>query len=153
LTQKIKIRIPLPEGSFAGETLWAEKVGEDLYRLLNIPFSAMGYAEDDIVRCRKHEGLNEVIALEKDGRNGTLRLMFADSQSKEAQFILDELVSVGCTYERASSKLVAVTVPPTLEVPFSQLSHFLNNTTDNVLAGWEVAKSLTRVTSDEEGRN
>jgi hypothetical protein len=149
LTQEIKIRIPLPEGSFAGETLWAEKVGEDLYRLLNIPFSATGYAEADIVRCQKREGWDEVIALEKDSGNGTLRLMFADSTSKEAQFILDELVSVRCIYERASSKLVAVTVPSSLEVPFSQLSNFLNNTSDDVLIGWEVAKSLTQVALDE----
>jgi hypothetical protein len=143
LTKEIKIRIPLPEGSFAGETLWAEQVGEDLYRLLNIPFSATGYAEDDIVRCQKLEEWIEVIALEKDSGNGTLRLMFADAESKEAQFILDELVSVGCTYERASSKLVAVTIPPNLEIPFSQLSDFLNNTTDNVLVGWEVGKRLS----------
>lgn len=144
-----KIKIPLPEGSFAGETLWAEPVGENLYRLLNIPFSATGYAEDDIVRCQRREEWDEVIALEKDSGNGTLRLMFADAESKEAQFILDELVSVGCTYEQASSRLVAVTVPPNLEVPFSQLANFLNNTADDILMGWEVAKELNRTAEDE----
>jgi hypothetical protein len=43
--------------------------------------------------------------------------------------------------------LVAVTVPSTLDVAFSQLRSFLNGTEDSVLAGWEIAKRV--VNSDE----
>ncbi len=140
----MKIRIPLPGTSFAAETLWAEQIGESLFRLLNIPFVAFGYAENDIVRCEQIQDWFQVIGLEKDSGNGTLRLMFAQYEDNEVQAVLDELKSVGCTYEKASSNLVAVTVPPNLQIPFSQLSNFLNNTKDEVLSGWEVAKSFTR---------
>lgn len=139
---KIKIRISLPTNS--SETLWAEQVGENLFRLLNIPFFAFGYAEGDIIRSEHQQGWNQVVGLEKDSGNGTLRLIFAQDENRDIQEILDELESVGCTYEKASSKLVAVTVPPNLEIPFSQLSNFLNGTKDEIMSGWEVAKQFTR---------
>ena len=142
MVSKIKIRIPLPANS--GETLWAEQVGENLFKLLNIPFFAFGYAEGDIVRCEQNQDWHEVIGLEKDNGNGTLRLIFAQEAGTDIQDILDELKSVGCTYEMASSKLVAVTVPPNLEIPFSQLSNFLNSIKDEIMPSWEVAKQFTR---------
>lgn len=144
MANKVKIKIPISENSFSGKTLWAEQVDDNLFRLLNIPFFAFGYAEGDIVRCEQTEGLYQAVGLENDSGNGTLRLVFAQNDSKDIQYILDELVSVGCTYEMGVSKLIAVTVPPNLEIPFSQLSNFLNGTKDKVLAGWEVAKNLTR---------
>jgi hypothetical protein len=79
-----------------------------------------------------------------DSGNGTLRLLFEASESPDAQLILSELVSVGCSHERASQRLVAVTVPPTLDVPFSQLCNFLDATSDQVVSGWEIAKPVSR---------
>jgi hypothetical protein len=143
LANKIKIRIPLSD-TFSGETLWAEQTGENLFRLLNIPFFAFGYAEGDIVRCMQSQGWNQVTDLEKDSGNGTLRLVFGQVESNDAQFILSELASVGCTYEIASSQLVAVTIPPNLQIPFSQLSNFLNGIGNEVLNGWEIGKKFTR---------
>jgi len=142
--QKTKIRIPPYETSVSGETLWAEKVDENVFRLCNIPFVAKGYAENDIVLCQYRDGFNEVVSIKEDGGNGTIRLLFSNSHSKEAQVILEELKSIGCSYELASSQIVGVTIPPTLGVPFSQLSHFLNTTDDEILVGWEVAKQFTR---------
>ena len=136
----VKIRFKLDGGPFAGETAWAEHVGDDLYRLLNIPYHAMGYAEGDVVQCIKKDEWNEVLSIAYDSGNGTLRLLFTDSESPEARQVLDELVSVGCTYERASSTFVGVTVPSTLEVPFSQVSNYLNSLPEDVLPGWEVGK-------------
>jgi hypothetical protein len=139
-----KVRILLTEGSLTGETLWAEKIDENVFRLCNIPFEAKGYAEDDIVLCQPKDGFNEVVSIKEDSGNGTIRLLFSNSLSKEALEILKELESVGCGYEFASSELVAVTIPPTLGVPFLQLSNFLNNTDDDILVGWEIAKPFTQ---------
>ena len=143
-----KVRILLSEGSLTGETLWAEKIDENIFRLCNIPFEAKGYAEDDIVLCQQKDGFNEVISIQEDSGNGTIRLLFSDSRSDEALEILKELETIGCGYEFASSELVAVTIPPTLEVPFSQLSNFLNETDNEVLVGWEVTKPFTREETD-----
>jgi len=140
---KVKVRFQLQNANGpAGETLWAEPTGEGTYRLLNIPCEIHGYAEGDIVRCLEQNGWHEVVGMASDSGNGTIRLLFDAAQSPEAQDILNELVSVGCSYETASQRLVAVTVPPTLDVPFAQLCNFLNATGDDVLSGWEIAKPM-----------
>jgi hypothetical protein len=139
-----KIRFPLEDGPFSGETAWAEQVSDDTYRLRNVPYHAVGYAEDDVVKTIERDGWPEVIGLVEESGNGTLRLLFADSATDGAQNVLDELTSLGCTYERASDTFVAVTVPPTLSVPFSQVANYLNDLPDDVLVGWEVGKRLTR---------
>ncbi len=140
---KIRFKLSDPTGP-AGETLWAEPIAEGQCRLLSIPFAVDGYAEGDIVRCVEQDGWDEVVGMMQDGGNGTIRLLFGDAQSPDAQHVLDELVSVGCSYESAAQQLVAVTVPPTLDVPFSQLCNFLNETSDDVLQGWEIAKRVSK---------
>lgn len=140
MSKQVKVRFNLQGNAAGGETIWAEQVGENLYRLLNIPFYATGYAVGDIVRCIPRGGWSEVVGMEHDSGNGTIRIYFANSESPEAQEVLNELVSVSCEYERASSMLVAVSVPSTIEVPFSQLSNYLNSTSDDLVIGWEVGK-------------
>ncbi|MEM7530992.1 MAG: DUF4265 domain-containing protein [Chloroflexota bacterium] len=135
-----KIRFKLTNAPFDGETLWAEPAGEMRYRLRNIPLYVEGYAESDIVACRAVDGWHEVTHLVTNSGNGTIRILFADANQPEAVHILNELTSIGCTYEQATNQWVAVTVPPDMEVPFSQMSNYLNATDDTVLIGWEVAK-------------
>ena len=142
--KQVKVRFNLNGNPVDGETLWAEDLGNNLYRLLNIPYHAMGYAENDIVRCVQKADSIEVVGINKHSGNGTVRIMFNDSNSSKAQAVLNEVVSVGCTYERASSKLVAVTIPPNLEIPFSQMANYLNSISNDILTGWEVGKELIR---------
>jgi len=142
---KTKVLFQGTDIPMGGESLWAEPVAKNRFRLLNAPFYALGFAEGDVVRCTRSPKTNQLIVegLEVDSGNGTLRLLFADAQSTDAQEVLNELSSVGCTHERASTQLVASTVPSTLEVQFSQLSNYLNALPDSVLQGWEIGKRFT----------
>lgn len=144
MSEQFKIRFNLQGTPTSGETVWAAKIEKDLYRLLNAPFFASGYAEGDIVRCEYHDGWLEVMTLVTDSGNGTLRLFFRDFENSNTGNVLDELVSVGCTYEKGAFGLVAVTVPPNLKVPFSQLSNYLNSLGKSTLLGWEIGKRFTR---------
>ena len=142
MSRKVKIRFRLSGNPVASETVWAEQVGDNLYRLLNVPYYAMGYAEGDIVRCTDHDGGEEVVNVERHSGNGTIRIHFSSNpEGPKAQQVLDELVSVGCTFERASSRLVAVSVPANAEVPFSQLCNYLNKIGEDVITGWEIGKN------------
>jgi hypothetical protein len=137
----VKVRVPLGDGPVAGETLWAEFLGEQRYRLANCPFHAEGLAEGDIVRCAARDGWLTVLAVDEGSGNGTIRILFArDADTASVDAVLRELTSVGCAFERASPTWVAVTVPATMAVPFSQLSNYLNETDDRVVEGWEVGK-------------
>ena len=139
----VKVTILLPDGPVAAESLWTVRTDvPEIYQLRNIPFYALGYAEGDLVRCIVTADGLQVTALAQNSGNGTLRIYFAQSQSDAAQRVLDELTSVGCTYERASERLVGVTVPPALAIPFSQLANYLNDVDEQTLIAWEVAKPM-----------
>jgi hypothetical protein len=149
MKQRTKIRFNLRGNPVGGETIWAEQVGENIYRLLNIPLYAAGYAEGDIVHCSLRNGWYEVVNIEKDNGNGTVWIMFTNAESLEAQEVLNELASVGCAYERATDQFVAVNVPPTLDIPFSQMANYLDSISKDIIAEWAVSKRLTRSKAPE----
>mgnify|MGYP001266379421 CR=1 FL=1 len=144
MTQKVKIRFDLEGNPVSGETIWAEVVGENLYRLINIPFYAEGYALGDIIYCQRKEEQKEALRLEKDSGNGTIRIYFQSNQEILVQEILEELGSIGCQVEKASDGLVAVSVPFDVEVPFSQIANYLNSISNDIMIGWEIGKRINR---------
>lgn len=144
-------REELPE-ELAGETVWAEPVGDGLYRLRNSPAFANGYADGDTVECAidPETGWLEVVRLVNDGHNGTVRVYFKDSSSADAQVVIDELKSVGCNFERASTALVLFVVPPTMEIPFTQLLNYLDSVVDgDAVIGWDVGKPPSEIDRSE----
>lgn len=96
------------------ETLWAENLGGDEYRLKNVPFFAYGMSEDDVVETQPQRDAFPLVTrvLRKSG-NRTVRVMFdGGTTTPPAKKLLAELQLLGCTWEGAYSKLIAVTVPP-----------------------------------------
>jgi hypothetical protein len=141
LANRVKVLIPLPDGPTSGESLWAEQAGEGLYRLLNNPIFAYGYAWGDTVRCVRKEGWWEVLGIARDSQNSTIRIHFsAPPDSPGVRHVLTELGSVGCNYERAMGGLFSVNVPSDVEIPLSQVSNFLDQQPEGVLADWEIGK-------------
>ncbi|HEX2916485.1 MAG TPA: DUF4265 domain-containing protein [Chloroflexia bacterium] len=141
MEQAVKIRFTFegePDVITSGEQVWAESLGNNLYRLLNIPIRAIGYAEKDVVRCEERHGMPQVRELVEDSGNGTIRLYFTDLDSSEAAWLIKELVAIGCSYERYSAEGLAVTVPANLKVSFERLANFLNQA--SAVNTWEVAK-------------
>ena len=50
----VKITIPLPENNLAGadtESLWAEPVGGNAFKIKNVPFYAKGLSCEDVVEA------------------------------------------------------------------------------------------------------
>jgi hypothetical protein len=141
---QVKVRFNLYGNPVAGETAWAKAISENLFQLTSIPFYADGYALDDIVQCREIKGHREVVGIEKDSGNGTIRIYFQPSQGPYVEQILNELVSIGCKFERASPTMVAVSIPHDVELPFSQIADFLNAVDDKIMAGWEIGKRINR---------
>ncbi len=138
---KIRFDLQGQGAAVGGETVWAEQVGPDLYRLRNIPFNAFGFAFGDIVRTVERDGWPTVMGPAQHGSHYVVRIMFAvDSENPPAQEVLRELTSVGCTFEMASRRFVAVDAPPDMDVPFQQMVNYLNSIGEDVIVGWEIAK-------------
>jgi len=114
---KVKVQLSDEDGNV--ETLWADPLGNDRYRLDNTPWYAYRVSYGDVIEARPDEGglLVFVKVVEKSGYR-TIRLILnppAD-ESPESQAILDHLRETGCTYEGADPGFLAIDIPPAVEL-------------------------------------
>ena len=97
------------------ETLWADPLGGELYRLDNLPFWKYGVSLHDVVEAPLDDSGRPayVRVVEKSG-NRTVRVILepAIDEAPESQGVLDGLVALGCMYERMSPSYAAINVPP-----------------------------------------
>lgn len=116
----VKVSFELPEGSPYGvESLWAEKMTEDEYRLDNSPFYVYGYSHQDVVKAIEVNG--ELVAQGSCLRGGhsTYRVFLStglDADSPETRDYWRRLKDLGCSYEGAYNRLFAIDVPPSADI-------------------------------------
>jgi hypothetical protein len=104
------------------ESLWAVRVGNDSYRLDNVPFFVTGVSSDDIVRAKDESGVLLFAGLVEAGGHSTVRVLI--SNSDETQAVRDELRARGCSSEGTNIPgLVAVDIPPS--VRYAEVREFL----------------------------
>jgi hypothetical protein len=119
----VRIRVPLEGagGTPQEDAIWAEPLGSDRYRIESCPFLAYGISRDDVVRAAvPGQGGEPVLehVVEKGGHR-TLRVALDPDVSLEegdVAALLARLVDFGCTWESARPKLVALDLPPEVEV-------------------------------------
>lgn len=100
------IRIDLPNHwAIGGESFWATPLGNDLYRLENVPFYAYGLNFHDVVKATSDsdELIPEIRELVESSGHRTFRVFFDKSIDKQNQEkILDSLRELSISYERAN---------------------------------------------------
>ena len=120
----VRIRVALDHAAETGpadDFLWAEPLGSGRFRIESCPFFAYGVSRDDVVLAVEMAGedaprLEDV--LEKGGHR-TLRLALdpgIDLADSSVQGLLERLLELGCTHEALRPKLVAIDVPPQVDV-------------------------------------
>jgi uncharacterized protein DUF4265 len=142
----VRIRVPLErsdgEPGPPEDWLWAEPLGAGRYRVESCPFFAYGISRDDVVHAL--DGVGEdaprlADVLEKNGHR-TLRLALdprAQLTDREVLAFLDRLLEQGCTHEALRPKLVAVDLPP--EVDVASVAGVLHECACGGLLVWEWA--------------
>ena len=116
-----KVVIALPEDApTPEETLWAERLGEQLYRLDNAPWYARGCALDDLVQCHEDAGrLPRFVRVVRPSGNRTLRIYVPNTAERQAtkKELFEWLAQADCPFEEyaASAGLIAVTIPSFVE--------------------------------------
>ena len=83
-----KIHVNLPNHwAIAGESMWATPLGNDLFRIENVPFYAYGLNYQDIVRAiRENEGpVAEIKEVVRPSGHRTFRVYFEDKIDREKQ--------------------------------------------------------------------
>jgi hypothetical protein len=116
---KIRIDIADREG-IAGESFWAESLGDDLYRLDNFPFHAYDLHYRDVVRAVSHEPdqTPTIVEVVQPSGHKTLRVLFDDElQDDDVKRLLDSLEARNVGYERSHGHFYALNVPPEADYP------------------------------------
>ena len=114
----VKVQLTGPEGEV--ETPWARSLGDDQYELDNTPWFTYGLSLHDVIEARAPapgEFPAFVRVVRKSGYR-TIRLNLdppADA-SPESDAILDRLQELGCSYEGMNHRLIAVDIPPTVDL-------------------------------------
>lgn len=118
------------------ENVWATKLGENAFRLENIPFEVYLYAFEDVVITRQSHGELMVEKLHEASGNSTFRIMFEDVES--LQKIKASLLEKKCDSESDSKRLLlAVCVPQ--EVAFKEIQKYLQGLEDRGILEFEEA--------------
>ena len=112
----VKLHIDLPNHwAIGGEYLWAEPLGNDLFKIQNVPFYAYGLNYWDIVIATpESEDLGpEIRKLVETGGHRTLRFYFKQEVDRSQQEeILNSLLTNGASCERADASLIAIDIKP-----------------------------------------
>jgi Domain of unknown function (DUF4265) len=103
------------------ETMWAEPAGVDSALLRNIPFYVRGIAYDDLILLKpKSAGDDTPLTFDRVIQHRGHSTYRAILQSAEDPVIFgvwwQRLADLGCCYERANSALVAIDMPPGVDV-------------------------------------
>ena len=101
------------------ETLWVISLGNNLYQLDNSPWFAYGVSWQDVIEAiaTKENELPVFRRVVKKSGNRTLRLLLDPpaGESEKSQGILNKLIELGCSYEGANPKYIAINIPPPID--------------------------------------
>ncbi len=119
----VKVHFPLPpqdrSQGVEAENLWAQNLGRDQFKLDNIPFYVYGVSCGDIVAAESAAGRLVFRRVIGRGGHSTYRLLIRDESGYEGEHfkrLRVQLEKLGCGYEVAKRRWIAVDVPPNTDV-------------------------------------
>jgi len=125
-----KVHIDLPNHwAVGGESLWAASLGNNRYRVDNVPFYAYNVNYQDVVEAQVAAPDLKPSVLRVVERSGhqTLRVLFAEDVPEEHRVQrMASLAELHVEYERATSRLFALDVLPgaNIEIVRSRLDEW-----------------------------
>jgi len=117
-TQKVKVVFRFGPNAWhkhATESMWVTPMGESSFRLENVPFYARNVSFGDVVRARRIRGLFVATSVAQRSGHSTYRIFSEQGESFDSSANWKRLERLGCTYERANKKLIAIDCPPKVD--------------------------------------
>lgn len=119
----VKVRFTLPpedrSQGVEAESLWAEVVNEGRFRIDNIPFYAYEISLGDIITGEPDGDRIAFGRVLKRSGHSTYRVLVKDEKGFESTSFLKlwhQLERLGCSYEVAKRRWIAIDVPPSTDV-------------------------------------
>jgi hypothetical protein len=118
--QLTKVHIDLPNHwATGGESLWAQALGADRYRIENVPFYAYGVNVHDVVEARPSSPdlKPSVLRVLESGGHSTIRVSFHEGVAEEDRIgHLSLLRELHVTFERSSASYFALDLEPDADI-------------------------------------
>jgi hypothetical protein len=117
---KVQFRLdPANEQGMETESVWAEPLGADRFRILNSPFYIFGISAEDVVAAEEIAGRLEFREVTSRGGHSTYRVFLQGGRTiRDADFQCSwgPISALGGTFENANDHFVAVDIPSGLNV-------------------------------------
>lgn len=116
---KVAFEIQNDDGSMEVETLWAEPLGEQVYRIDNSPFYVYSVLwRDEVLAPPSAEGLPTFQRVVSKSGNRTVRVRLDPpyEEGNESAKEMQDLVAIGCSFEGSRNRLMSVNIPPELSL-------------------------------------
>jgi hypothetical protein len=121
------------------ESLWAQRTGDGLYSIDNIPFYLRGISPGDIVSVKEKGGELFFREVEEFSDHSVIRVIVHDGRSVEE--LRDRMVEFGCDFEGSHIPgFTAFDLPPS--VNFDKVTAFLQDGEDKGF--WEYEEASRR---------
>jgi hypothetical protein len=147
----VKIHIDLPNHwAIGGESVWAEPLGNDLYKIENVPFYTYGLNFQDIVRATpdSEDLIPEIRELIAPSGHRTFRILFNKRIDKAQQeVVLASMTSLGISYERANQTYVALDMKP--EGDYQAVFDRLDELSEQGILGFETCETRIEGSFDD----
>ncbi len=121
MNERTKVVFDLKKGELPYETesVWAERLSENQFRILNSPFFAFGVSyEDEIEAEPDGDRFRFVKVLRRSGRSTYRVILQGGMTISDPEFIerWKAFREAGCTYENANDKYISIDMAPTVDV-------------------------------------
>lgn len=133
--EQVRVRFeldPKDQQGYKVENLWAERIEDSQFRILNSPFFAFGVSYDDIVRAQKEDdGFYRFDGIVRRGGHSTYRIFLQRGETIDNDGFRrywHPIAELHCVMEKANNKLAAVDIPPGVNV--SDVYRLLQNGED-----------------------
>lgn len=113
----VKVFFERKEGDdYNSESMWAEGLNRDTFRLDNVPFFIYGISCNDIFDTYLKEDNFFFKSIVKRGGHSTLRIFFFKQNEEEQQIFIQKIHDLGGAVERSSKTYIAIDIPSGVDI-------------------------------------
>jgi hypothetical protein len=103
-----------PDGTEESESMWVERLAQDVYKVLNVPFRAFGVSLYDEVIGDSSDGVLQFAGIHARSGRSVYRIIRTTPTDKFNQWWA-KLAALGCSFEEGESRY-AIDVPAEVDI-------------------------------------
>ena len=120
-TDRTKVVFDLEPGEvpYQTERVWAERLSDNRFRILNSPFFVFGISFEDEVEAEPYGDVFKFVRVLRRSGHSTYRVIFQNQNTIDGSEFRERWVpfrKAGCKFESANPRYIAIDMPPSANV-------------------------------------